>query len=378
MLIVDAHEDLAWSMLTFKRDYTQSAAQIRRAEAAGAIPLYNDDTMLGWPEYQRGGVAVIFATLFAAPARFTTGEWETQSYADAGQANRLYQAQLDLYERLVDEHGDKFRLLHTRADLHGVLAEWHAAHPAEQETSQDDKNNVQDSVSHPVGLAILMEGAEAVRAVGELDEWWARGVRIIGPAWSGNRFCGGTREPGPLTPEGYALLEGMADLGFGLDLSHMDEKAALQALDIYPGTIMATHSNALALLSGSESNRHLSDRLIRGILERDGVIGVVPFNAFLKQGWRSGDPREQVTLERLMAQIDYICQMAGDARHAGIGSDFDGGFGLQSVPLGLDSIADLAKLAPLLAERGYSSEDSAAVLGGNWLARLQEILPESA
>ncbi|MBN1148692.1 MAG: dipeptidase, partial [Anaerolineales bacterium] len=231
---------------------------------------------------------------------------------------------------------------------------------------------------HPVGLAILMEGAEAVRAVGELDEWWARGVRIIGPAWSGNRFCGGTREPGPLTPEGYALLEGMADLGFGLDLSHMDEKAALQALDIYPGTIMATHSNALALLSGSESNRHLSDRLIRGILERDGVIGVVPFNAFLKQGWRSGDPREQVTLERLMAQIDYICQMAGDARHAGIGSDFDGGFGLQSVPLGLDSIADLAKLAPLLAERGYSSEDSAAVLGGNWLARLQEILPESA
>ncbi|MBN1149157.1 MAG: hypothetical protein JXA78_17995, partial [Anaerolineales bacterium] len=126
MLIVDAHEDLAWSMLTFKRDYTQSAAQIRRAEAAGAIPLYNDDTMLGWPEYQRGGVAVIFATLFAAPARFTTGEWETQSYADAGQANRLYQAQLDLYERLVDEHGDKFRLLHTRADLHGVLAEWHA------------------------------------------------------------------------------------------------------------------------------------------------------------------------------------------------------------------------------------------------------------
>jgi membrane dipeptidase len=386
VLIVDAHEDLAWNRLTFNRDYTKSAAQTRRAEAGGAIPRHNDDTLLGWPEYQRGGVAVIFATLFAAPLRFQAGEWDTQCYTDANQANRMYQAQLDLYERLVDEHEDKFRMLHSQADLRGVLTEWEAGHPAEQDTEhsaegkrhQDAINDVLDSAANPVGLVILMEGAEAVRAVGELDEWWARGVRIIGPAWSGNRFCGGSMEPGPLTPEGFALLEGMADLGFGLDLSHMDEKAALQALDVYSGPVMATHSNALALLRGSESNRHLSDRLIRGVLEREGVIGVVPFNAFLKQGWRRGDRRELVTLDHLVAQIDYICQMAGNARHAGIGSDFDGGFGLQSIPLGLDSIADLPKLAPLLAEKGYSPEDSAAILGGNWLARLEEILPESA
>jgi membrane dipeptidase len=78
-----------------------------------------------------------------------------------------------------------------------------------------------------------------------------------------------------------------------------------------------------------------------------------------------------------VAQIDYICQLAGDARHVGLGSDFDGGFGLQSVPVEVDSIADLQKLSPLLAEKGYTDEDIAAILGENWRTRLQCSLPES-
>jgi membrane dipeptidase len=77
-------------------------------------------------------------------------------------------------------------------------------------------------------------------------------------------------------------------------------------------------------------------------------------------------------------QIDYICQNAGDARHAGIGSDFDGGFGVQSTPPEIDTIADLRKLAPLLAERGYSEGDIAAILGGNWIEMLSKALPEAA
>ncbi len=177
-----------------------------------------------------------------------------------------------------------------------------------------------------------------------------------------------------MTAEGYGLLERLGDLGFCLDLSHMDEKAALQALDFYPGQIIASHGNALALLNESESNRHLTDRVIHGILDRDGMIGLVPFNAFLKAGWKRGDRREEVQIDQLIGQIDYICQMAGDAHHAGIGSDFDGGFGLQSVPIGIDTIADLQKLSVLLTEKGYATDDIAAILGGNWLSRLRQVL----
>ena len=368
MLIVDSHQDLAWNMLTFGRDYTKSALQIRGEEQGTLHALYNDDTLLGWPEYQRGQVALIFGTLFAAPQRFCTGDWDRLCYADTLQANRMYREQLDVYERLADENPEKFQLVRSKAGLEKLLKVWERP-PASGE------NASLSQAGRPVGLVLSMEGADAVRDPGELEEWWERGVRLIGPAWCGTRFCGGTREPGPLTAEGYELLGRMGELGFSLDLAHMDEKAALQALDFYPGQIIASHGNALRLLNGSESNRHLTDRVIHGILERDGTIGLVPFNAFLKAGWKRGDRRDDVQLDPWVSQIDYICQMAGDARHAGIGSDFDGGFGLQSVPIGIDTIADLQILGSLLSEKGYAAEDIAAILGGNWISRLREILP---
>lgn len=370
MLIVDAHEDIAWNALTFGRDYTLSAAEIRESERGTQTPVYNDDAMLGWLDYQRGQVALVFATLFAPPARWRTGEWERLCYTDFAEAGMLYRQQLDYYDRLVDDHHEKFRRILTRSDLEDLLDLWNPP--------PEFKSDTGELVSgRPVGMLTLMEGADAVRDPGELEEWWQRGVRLIGPAWGSTRYSGGWREPGPLTDQGFALLEQMAELGFGLDLSHMDQTAAYQALDVFPGELLATHSNAHSLLKGDDSNRFLPDRLIHGILERDGVIGIILFNAHLKAGWVRGDPRHEVGIERAVRQIDYICQMAGDARHVGLGSDFDGGLGLQSVPVGLESVADLQQFASLLREQGYSSEDCAAILGGNWLDKVFKILPES-
>lgn len=398
MLIVDAHEDLAWNMLTFGRDYTRSVADTRKIERGELASLQNGDTLLGWPEYQHGHVAIIFATLFAAPLRSKVGDWETQVYGTVQQAHSLYTAQLDAYHRLADNYPDQFRLINTLEDLRTVLDHWERKELdlAEQEVlSQLEKEDNQSSgfefnpglksnpsqsrTGHPVGLVVLMENAEGVRSPDELEEWWQRGVRLIGPAWAGTRFCGGTREPGSLTSEGYALLDSMAELGFTLDLSHMDEQSVLQALDYYSGTIVASHANArskLQLLKGSESNRFLSDRVISGLLERDGVIGIVPYNNFLKWGWKPEDGRQSVTLQNVVTQIDYICQMAGDARHVGLGSDFDGGFGLQHVPAEIDSIVDLQKIAGILRQKGYPENDIAAILGGNWLTVLRHTLPE--
>ncbi len=358
-LIVDAHQDLAWNMQTFGRDYTRTVAETRRIEQKTDTPKHNDDTLLGWDGYQQGRVAVVFSTLFAAPMRKNEGPWDVSCYRNPAEANKLYRQQVDIYKRLADEQADKFRILYTREELNDHIQEW--------EQAADE---------HPVGMILLMEGAEGIRDTSELEEWWQLGVRVIGLAWAGNRFCGGTNEPGPLTSEGYALLDVMADLGFVLDLSHVDEPAALQALDHYPGHIMAGHANAAALLKGADSNRHLSDRVIQGIIEREGVIGIVLYNAFLLAGWKKGDDRKLVTMDRVIAQIDYICQMAGDAQHCGIGSDFDGGFGLQSVPEGIESIADLQKLAAMLTEKGYSEQDVANIFGKNWLKMLEKALPE--
>jgi membrane dipeptidase len=390
-LFIDAHQDLAWNALTFGRDYTRSAVETRAHEAAtgSSAPDRNGDTTLGWPEYQRGNVAVIFSTLYVAPAKQKMGDWDTEFYRDDNEAHTRYMKQVDFYHKLTDEHPDKFRLLQTRTELKYHLAQWaeHAprlaayrAQEAERlqgEPTDRPTSEPTDPPTAPVGLVLLMEGAEGVREPAELEDWWARGVRLIGPAWAGTRFCGGTREPGPLTKAGYALLEGMSACGFTLDLSHMDAEAALQALDTYPGTIIASHANATALLKDFPTNRHLPDAVIRGLIERDGVIGMVPANGFLKMGWQraSGSRKEEVTLQHVVAHIDYICQMAGDAKHVGIGSDFDGGFGLQAVPAEVDTIADLQKLAPLLADKGYSDADITNIFSLNWQRILEKTLP---
>ena len=68
-LIIDSHCDLAWNMLNFGRDYTRSAAETREKEKGTLAPEKNGASLIGWPDYQRGQVAIVFSTLFAAPAR---------------------------------------------------------------------------------------------------------------------------------------------------------------------------------------------------------------------------------------------------------------------------------------------------------------------
>ncbi|MDP6051731.1 MAG: membrane dipeptidase, partial [Candidatus Latescibacteria bacterium] len=70
--------------------------------------------------------------------------------------------------------------------------------------------------------------------------------------------------------------------------------------------------------------------------------------------------------------MDHICQLAGNARHAAIGSDLDGGFGGEQSPHDLDTIADEHKFVDLLADRGYSDDNVTAILHGNWLRLLRQ------
>ncbi len=348
-------------MLNYGRDYTRAASETRALERGSVAADKNGDTLLGWPDYQRGQVTIVFSTLFAAPNRAKEGEWDRQCYGSPDQARRLYLDQIHVYHELVDSKSQYFRQITSQKELREHLTEW----------------NDPGRPERPVGLVVLMEGADAIRSVDELAEWHELGLRLIGLAWSGTRYSGGTRAPGPVTEDGRRLLRAMADFNFTLDLSHMDEQAALESLDLYEGPIVATHVNCLALLPNFPTNRHFSDRVLRGIIERGGIIGNVPLNTFLKPGWArsNGSRREEVPLDTLAAHMDHVCQLAGDSLHAGIGSDFDGGFGLQSVPPEIDTVADLQKIGPMLRARGYAETDAENILGLNWIHFLERNLP---
>src|SRR5512147_2482609 len=109
-LIIDSHQDIAWNMLAYGRDYTRSVQVTRRLEAGTTTPDRNGDCLVGWPEYQRGQVAVVFATLFVPPARKKDLD-DVIAYADFAAAHDLYRDQITVYRKLADAQPDKFQLI---------------------------------------------------------------------------------------------------------------------------------------------------------------------------------------------------------------------------------------------------------------------------
>jgi membrane dipeptidase len=355
MIVVDAHEDIAYNALAFGRDYRTSALKIRVQEAGSDTPARNGTATVGLPDALLGRVALTFATLFVAPRTRQTQPWDILSYSDPAEAYTLASRQMDYYERLADEH-EKINLVRTQAELNAVLASW------------EPGKEIRD---HQVGLVILMENADPILEPKQFEEWYERGVRLVGPAWQATRYCGGTGAPGPLTDLGRELLDVLAAFNVILDLSHMAEASFLEAVDRYEGVLIASHSNPRRFRS---SDRHLSDDMIRRLAERDGVMGIVLYNAFLTNDW---DRQVRLPFSVIPDAIDYVCQLTGSAAHVGIGSDFDGGFGRESIPQGLDTVGDLLRIADALRERGYTEADITAIMGGNMIRKLRQTLPEN-
>ena len=140
MIIVDAHEDLAWNARTFGRDYRRSAEETRSREQNTRIPEWNGNTLLGWPEWVEGRVGVIFSTLFAAPERWKEGDWDILSYGDDEQASEIYYGQWEYYQELFDQQPDQFTNITSKADLERVIQAW------EQDAAEQA----------PVGFLLLM------------------------------------------------------------------------------------------------------------------------------------------------------------------------------------------------------------------------------
>ena len=356
-MIIDAHLDLAYNHLGYGRDLTLPVADIRHQERK-LRPNPAGISTATLPALRQGQVGIVFATVFTLPLRYVgkSGVSDAVVYNDADSAYAAALRQLDYYHRLADEVS-YVRLV---TDLE-TLAEVVESH----QPRADDKEP-----ERLVGLIPLLEGADPVRAPEELEEWFERGLRLIGPAWTNTRYAAGAwdgREG--FTKEGFGLMEVMADMGFILDLTHLSEKASFEALARYEGPLVATHSNARDLVPGE---RQLNNSQLHALAERNGVTGIVLCNSFLRRDHGKSDRRERVTVDHVVAHIDHVCQVVGAADHVGIGSDMDGGFGLRNTPMGIDSSADLHKIGTGLKERGYDADHINQILSGNWLRVLQQ------
>ncbi|NTW03048.1 MAG: peptidase M19 [Oscillochloris sp.] len=352
-MYVDGHLDIAYNVIAAGRDVTRSVAETRAAEG-GPHPLMGSCTV-SLPDLALGGVGLVFGTLFTLPATAQSTDLPAeQSYHNADEAYNQALAQLVVYQGLAA--AGQLRLVRSQADLAAHRAAWEAG-------------------DRTLGMVLLMENGDPIREPAEASWWYGQGVRIVGPAWQATRYCGGTRAPGPLTDLGRALMPALAEAGFILDISHMAEESFWQALDLFNGPVIASHSNCRALVSAVRADRHLSDTMIRALLKRDAVIGMVLYNAFLAAEYVLNDPKEHYGLDRLLRHVDHICQIAGNTRHVAIGSDLDGGLGREHIPREIDSVADMSRIAEALSAAGYTDTDVIAMMGGNWIRILEFALP---
>lgn len=352
MLIVDAHLDLSWNALQWNRDLTQSVYTIRTQEV-GVQGKGRAQGTVALPEMRQGRVAVSFATLLAR----STGR--TAAHIDYGSPTQSYgiaQGQLAYYRALeADGH---IRLLRDGSGLRTHVAEWEAWEAKRISTD-----------TPPLGFVISMEGADPIRDPGQLAAWYEAGLRLLGPTHYGpGRYAGGTGTELGLTELGRPLLNEVRRLGILLDLTHFSDEAFWEAVAVYDGLVLASHNNCRTLVP---HQRQFSDEQLKVIFERDGVIGAAFDIWMLQPGFTQGMSNETVAMDKVVDHIDHICQLAGNCRHAAIGTDLDGGFGREQSPHDLDSIADLQKIPSLLNQRGYSEADIAAIMHGNWLRLLE-------
>ncbi|HYE25725.1 MAG TPA: membrane dipeptidase, partial [Clostridia bacterium] len=218
---------------------------------------------------------------------------------------------------------------------------------------------------------------------------------------------GKLNDPG-LTDAGRAIVREMNRLGVMVDVSHVSDRTFYHALTVSRAPVIASHSSSRAI---TDHNRNLTDDMLVA-LARNGGVAQVNFNCgfvsneFIQRArkFRDEHPAEfaryrelnrqymathsedaRKELDRMEAQfrqavprppfqalidhIDHMVKVAG-VNHVGIGSDFDG---VDCMPEGMDSAADLPKITQALVKLGYSERDVSKILGGNLLRVFGEV-----
>ena len=358
MFVFDAHLDLAMNAVEWNRDLTRPLAEIRAAEARLKDKPDRGHGTVSFPEMRRGGIGLCVATQIA---RVEHNAWSpVAGWRSPAQAWSMTQAQLAWY-REMEEAGELVQI-RDRDALEAHLAGWPA----------DAKQTDSSAPKLPLGYILSLEGADSLVTLDHLERAYGYGLRAIGPAHYGpGIYANGTHSSGALNDRGRELLVEMRRLGIILDATHLCDDAFWDAMKRWDGPVWASHQNCRVLVPDT---RQWTDDQIRELIRHDGVLGAV-FDAWMMvPGWERGKTTPasaQLKLERIVEHIDHICQIAGNARHVGIGSDLDGGFGIEQTPQDLQSIADLQQLPVLLRARGFSEADVAGLAHGNFLRVLR-------
>ncbi len=370
MFIFDAHLDLSMNALEWNRDLTRPIGEIRKREHGQTDRPDRGRGTVCLPELRRGNIGLVVATQIGRYAKPThpLGGWNSPEQAWA-----MTQGQLAWY-RAMEEAGEMVPVK-DRAGLERHLELWGAGNPRTPALSFSGESEAGNR--KPVGYILSLEGADSIMTSKHLERSFEAGLRAVGPAHYGpGTYAFGTDSEGSIGPRGRELLKKMDRLGIILDATHLCDTSFREAMDVFRGPVWASHSNPHTL---TPHNRQFNDEQLQELFRRGAVIGA-PLDAWMMiPNWIRGQTTPEgtrLTLEKMVEHIDYVCQLAGNARHSGIGTDLDGGFGREQCPADLDTIADLQRLPAMFRARGYKEGDIEAILHGNFIRFLREVWKE--
>jgi membrane dipeptidase len=206
----------------------------------------------------------------------------------------------------------------------------------------------------------------------QLDEWYKRGVRILGYTHAGNNDWSDSSRPstalkdkpeehGGLTDLGKKGVARLNELGMLIDVSQLTTAALKQVLSLTKAPVVASHSGIKAIV---DSPRNLRDEELELVRKNGGVVQVVAFSNYLRKPppAESGQTAPPATVAQFVDTIVYAVKKIG-IDQVGIASDFNHGGGVA----GWQNEGEGQNVTAELLRRGYSERDIAKLWGGNLL-----------
>ena len=283
--IIDGHQDIAYSILSNKR------------------PLDTNDPkyMITLKETLKSKLGLIFSTIFVSHVKRDKRHLEAL-------------LQFKEYEKIFKNYGSFYKVKKNK--------------------------DIKLKTKNKIGLLFLMEGADPIRKLKDLEMFYNKGLRILGLTWNKeNNYAFGASKSGPLKKEGYQLIESMNELGVTLDLSHLSYKSFWDAINSTKLIPIATHSNSYYL---RRHKRNLTVSQLKAISNKGGTTGIVLYNDFICN-------KSNVSLDDVFMQFNYLLSKCGED-HIALGSDIDGA-PIEDFPNGIKKSSDLSKVIEVLEKK---------------------------
>jgi len=348
---VDTHRKVA--IFDGHNDVVQHIAEYR--EGGRDFLARSDDGHLDLPRAREGGMIGGLFAMFAKPEHPPVGDFTRTADGyevrlaealDPAYARDRIRAQLDALNRVVERGAGQLR--------------W--------ATSADE---IEAGVRDGVFVMVLhMEGAEAIDSdLGNLEEFYAAGLRSLGPVWSRpNIFGHGVPFAFPRSPDigpglaaaGKELVRACNRLGIMIDVSHLNERGFWDVAALSQAPLVATHACAHAVCA---STRNLTDRQLDAVRESDGVVG---FNLSVCDVRPDAHLDADTPLDTIVDHLAYLVERLGED-HVALGSDFDGAM----MPRPVQAASCRPRLIEELRARGFGETTLRKIALENWLRVLR-------